>query len=198
MYSIIKNILSTDSINMVLDYAKNAKFNTKEDHIPLHDPLFSNPNVNFDLITYGDLNKEIVDEFIKICNKIKEETSRITGIKYDEPILGKSYIARFNTKTNPLQGYDSSRPAKTYTSIFIWGDDYQGAEFIINNNNYKLNSGDCLVIPESNEYSRNVTELISGTMFVSQFWNAPSGTSPYPGLDYKDIYWGNPLYDKMG
>ena len=144
------------------------------------------------------INKEIVDEFIKICNKIKEETSRITGIKYDEPILGKSYIARFNTKTNPLQGYDSSRPAKTYTSIFIWGDDYQGAEFIINNNNYKLNSGDCLVIPESSEYSRNVTELISGTMFVSQFWNAPSGTSPYPGLDYKDIYWGNPLYDKMG
>lgn len=198
MYSIVKNIIDLDKISMVMDYCKTAKFNTKEDHIPLHDPLFSNPNVNFDLITYGDLNKEIVDEFIKICNKIKEETSRITSIEYDEPILGKSYIARFSPTTNPLQGYDSLRPNKTYTSIFVWGDKYEGADFIINNNIYKLSSGDCLILPESSEYARNVTQLISGNMFISQFWNAPHGISPYPGLKYEDIYWGNPLYDKIG
>ena len=198
MYSIIKNIIEEEKLNMVLSYAKNARFNTKDDHIPLHDPLFSNPDVNFDLITYGDLNKEIVDQFIKICKSIKEETTKLTNQEYDEPILGKSYIARFSPNTYPLQGYDSSRPEKAYTSIFIWGDNYSGAEFIVNGSVNILFPGDCLIIPESKEYSRVVTELKSGTLFVSQFWNAPTGISPYPGLKYEDIYWGNPLYDKMG
>lgn len=197
MYSIIQNIINKEKIDMVMEYVKNIKFNTKDDHIPLHDPLFSNPGVNFDLITYGDLNKEIVDEFIIICNAIKNETTKISGIEYDQPILGKSYIARFSPNTYPLQGYDSSRPEKTYTSIFVWNNNYSGANFIIDEKYYRLNAGDCLVIPESNQYFRNVTNLDSGNMFVSQFWNAPSGTSPYPGLKYEDIYWGNPLYDKI-
>ena len=198
MYSIIDNIIEKEKVEMVVDYCKKTKFNTKEDHIPLHDPLFSNPNVNFDLITYGDLNKEIVDEFIKICSAIKKETTRISKVNYDEPILGKSYIARFNPKTYPLQGCDYSRPNDVYTAIFIWGEEYDGANFTIKTNTHILKPGDCLIVPESKEYSRSVTELTNGQMFVSQFWNAPHGTSPYPGLKYEEIYWGNPLYDKMG
>ena len=32
---------------------------------------------------------------------------------------------------------------------------------------------------------------------MSQFWNTPLGTSPYPGLEYEKVNWGNPLYDKI-
>lgn len=198
MYSIVNNIIDQEKLDMVLNYAKNTKFNTKEDHIPLHDPLFSNPYVDFDLITYGDLNKEIVDEFITISNTIKKETSNLSGIQYDEPILGKSYIARFSPGTYPLQGHDASRPEKTYTSIFVWGDVYDGFCFTVDGNKVLLNPGDCLIIPESSKYSRISEELSSGILFVSQFWNAPTGISPYPGLKYEEIYWGNPLYDKIG
>ena len=32
---------------------------------------------------------------------------------------------------------------------------------------------------------------------MSQFWNTPAGTSPYAGLEYEKVNWGNPLYDKI-
>lgn len=194
---IVKDIVGIEDLNTVLSYANNAKYNTKDDHIPLHDPLFSDDGVNFDIVTYGDMPREVVDIFNKYCKKIKDIVSQVSNIEYDPPILGKSYIARYNKNTKLNMGYDSIRPKNVFASYVVWNSNFEGGK--IKFKNYKiavdLQPGDCIVFPESEEYQREITEITKGSLLLSQFWNAPVGQSPYPGLDYKDIYWGNPLWE---
>lgn len=194
---IVKDVVGIEELNIVLSYANNTKYNTKEDHIPLHDPLFSNGNVAFDIVTYGDMPKEVVDIFDKYCKKIKESVSSITGTEYDPPILGKSYIAKYNKNTKLDMGYDSIRPKNVFTSYVVWNSNFEGGK--IRFKNYKiavdLKPGDFIIFPEEEDYQREITEIKNGSLLLSQFWNAPVGQSPYPGLDYKDIYWGNPLWE---
>lgn len=194
---IIKNIVGIEDLNIVLSYANNTKYNTKQDHIPLHDLLFANESVNFDIVTYGDMPKNVVDIFDKYCKKIKTIVSDLSNIEYDPPILGKSYIAKYNVGTGMGMGYDSNRPSNVFVSYVIWNSAFDGGK--IKFKNYKiavdLQPGDCIVFPENEEYQREITNINKGSMLISQFWNAPTGQSPYPGLDYKDIYWGNPLWE---
>lgn len=199
MYKIIKSIATESELSYINNYLDNAQFNTKENHVPLHDPLFSNPNANFDIVTYGDMGAEISFIFDKYCNAIKDATSELTNKEYDRPILTKSYIMRYKEGTNIGMGYDNSRPENVYRSIVIWNDNYEGAN--IRFNNYKvgieLSPGDCLVVPETEEFARELTFVKSGNVMLSDFWNAPKGQSPYPGLAYGKITWGNPMYDKI-
>ena len=58
-----------------------------------------------------------------------------------------------------------------------------------------MQPGDCVIFPEDDDHSREITKVNGKGLFISHFWNAPVGQSPYPGLDYKDIYWGNPLWE---
>ena len=194
---VLKDVVGIEDLSLVLSYANNAKYNTKEDHIPLHDPLFDNPGVNFDLVTYGDMPREVVDVFDKYCKKIQSAVSELTNKEYDPPILGKSYIARYNEGSSVGMGYDSSRPKDVFVSYVFWNSLFDTGN--IKFKNYKLGinlqPGDCVVFPEDDDHSREITKVNGKGLFISHFWNAPVGQSPYPGLDYKDIYWGNPLWE---
>lgn len=199
MYHIIKSVASAEELAVIGNYLVTAKFNTKEDHVPLHDPLFSNPNVKFDIVTYGDMGAEISFIFDKYCKAIQSATSELSGQKYGLPILTKSYIMRYKAGTSIDMSYDGSRPENVYRSIVIWNDDFSGGN--IRFNNYKistnLSAGDCLVFPETEDFARELTTIQSGSVMISDFWNAPENQSPYPGLPYNKISWGNPMYDKI-
>lgn len=194
---IVRDIVGIEDLNILLSYANNTKYNTKEDHIPLHDTLFSKNGISFDIVTYGDMPKEVVDIFDKYCKKIKDIVSNLTKKEYDPPILGKSYIAKYNTGNAMSMGYDSNRPKDVFATYVVWNSSFDGGK--IKFKNYKiavdLQPGDCIIFPESEDYQREITSINKGSMLISQFWNAPVGQSPYPGLEYKDIYWGNPLWE---
>ncbi len=195
-YQII-NVATGEDLELIRKFVDSVKFNTKEDHIPLHDPLFSNPNVNFDITTYGDMPKEVVDIFEKYVFAIQKAVTEISGIQYDPPILGKSYIMRYIPGTSISMHYSSDRPKNVFRSIVKWNDCHEGGVFKFKN--YKvgkdLMAGDCIIFPENEEFMREVTTVEKKNMFVSDFWNAPVGQSPYPGLKYEEIYWGNPLWE---
>jgi hypothetical protein len=181
----------------LLSYANNTKYNTKEDHTPLHNSLFENSGINFDLVTYGDMPRDVVDVFEKYCKKIKDITSLLAEKEYDPPILGKSYIAKYNVGSGMNMGYDTTRPENVFTTYVVWNSNFDGGK--IKFKNYKiavdLQPGDCIIFPENEEYQREITHINKGSMLISQFWNAPVGQSPYPGLKYEEIYWGNPLWE---
>lgn len=195
-YQII-NIASREDLELVERFVNSVKFNTREDHIPLHDPLFSQDNIDFDIITYGDMPRDVVEIFERYVTAIKNAVSEISGKEYDPPILGKSYILRYTTGRRVPLNYSTDRPKNTYRSILKWNDSHQGGIFKFKN--YKiakeLVAGDCIIFPETDEFSREFTLVEDGNMFLSDFWNAPVGESPYPGLKYEDIYWGNPLWE---
>jgi len=195
-YQII-NVATPEDLELIGKFVDSVKFNTKEDHIPLHDPLFSQEGVNFDITTYGDMPREVVSIFEKYCVAIQEAVTQITGIKYDQPILGKSYIMRYAPGATISMGYSADRPENVFRSIVKWNDCHDGGIFKFNK--YKvakdLVAGDCIIFPETEEFSREITTVEKKPMFISDFWNAPIGQSPYPGLKYEDIYWGNPLWE---
>ena len=195
-YQII-NVASGKDLELIANFVDSIKFNTKDDHIPLHDPLFSQPDINFEITTYGDMPRDVVEVFEKYCSAIQEAVTQISGIKYDPPILGKSYIMKYPVGTNISMGYSANRPANVFRAITKWNDCHDGGIFKFKN--YKiakdLVAGDCIIFPETEEFSREFTDVSKKPMFISDFWNAPVGESPYPGLEYKDIYWGNPLWE---
>lgn len=195
-YKII-NVATAEDLELVGKFTDSVKFNTKEDHIPLHDSLFSQDGINFEITTYGDMPRDVVSVFEKYCNAIKEAVTEISGINYDPPILGKSYIMKYIPGTAISLGYSKNRPENVFRSIVKWNDCHNGGNFVFQNYEIEkdLVAGDCIIFPETEEFSREFTTVEKKSMFISDFWNAPTGQSPYPGLEYKDIYWGNPLWE---
>ena len=57
-----KFILSED-LKIVQDYIQTIKFNTKEDHVPLHDGLFAEDATKFDIHTRGEMPDHILEIF---------------------------------------------------------------------------------------------------------------------------------------
>jgi hypothetical protein len=195
-YQII-NVATKEDLKLIDDFVNSVKFNTKDNHIPLHDPLFNQDGINFDITTYGDMTKEIVDIFEKYTVAIQRAVSQINKVFYDPPILGKSYIVRYTSGNGMQMSYNVDRPNNVFRSIVKWNDSYDGGLFKFKN--YKIGKnlipGDCIIFPENKDFAREITTVQDGNMFISDFWNAPVGQSPYPGLKYDDIYWGNPLWE---
>jgi hypothetical protein len=141
--------------------------------------------------------REVVSIFEKYVFAIQDAVTKISGVDYGPPILGKSYIMRYVPGTKILPGYSQDRPKNVFKSIVKWNDSHDGGIFKFKN--YKvakdLKAGDCIIFPETEDFLREFTTIEKESMFISDFWNAPLGESPYSGLDYKDIYWGNPLWE---
>jgi hypothetical protein len=197
-YQII-NVATKEDIELVQDFINAVKFQTKENHIPLHIPLYSKYNVEFDIATYGDMTREVVAVFEKYTKAIGLAVSDMTKVFYDPPILGKSYIFRLTSeKTFPMQ-WSTNRPKNVFRSILKWTDSHTGGELKFKN--YKiatdLKPGDCVIFPETEEFQREITSIGTGDLFISDFWNAPVGESPYPGLEYQNIHWGNPRFENL-
>lgn len=199
MLSIIKNIVSDDDILFINNYLKNSEFNTKEKHIPLHNNLFENTTLNFGITTYGDMGTEISYIFDKICNAIQEKTSKISGELYGPPILTKSYIMQFVNQKEIVLGFDQSRPEKVFRSMVFWNNNINNISinFINKELQQTVAPGDIIIFPENYEFARTVVNFSAEPLYLSDFWNAPKDKSPYPGLNYEDIAWGNPMYDKI-
>jgi len=197
-YQII-NVATKEDLKTIEEFLNSVKFNTPEDHIPLHDSLFNIPGINFDITTYGDMPKEVVSIFEKYAIAIKEAVTKITGIEYNRPILGKSYILRYSPGKEITMFYSEDRPKNVFRSIVKWNDSHGGGIFKFEN--YKiakeLKVGDCIIFPETKDFMRGFTTVTEKDMFLSDFWNAPIGESPYLGLKYEDIHWGNPLWENL-
>ncbi len=199
MIEVIKKCLSESEIDTVNNYLLTAKFNTKENHIPLHDNLFNNNQMNFGITTYGDMGKEISYIFTKASNAISETTSKISGQEYGQSIVTKSYIMKFDNQKELDLGFDQNRPKDVFRSMVFWNKNIETikVDFIQKNLNYELSPGDIIVFPETEDFVRKIINNTEFPIFLSDFWNAPKGQSPYPGLRYEDVAWGNPMYDKI-
>lgn len=200
MISVIKNVLTKEDLDVVNTYLAQSGFNTKENHIPLHNNLFEKATLDFGITTYGDMGKEISYIFDKICDVIAKETSRLSGESYGSPILTKSYIMKFDNQHEISMGFDQGRPEQVFRSLVFWNKDIESVavEFTSSGVTEDVHTGDIIIFPETSEFSRTLINSTEHPLFLSDFWNAPENKSPYPGLNYEDIAWGNPMYDKIG
>ena len=199
MIKVIKECLTTKEIDVVNEYLMSANFNTRENHIPLHDNLFSNNQMDFGITTYGDMGKEISYIFNKICQCIIDCTSEISKEQYGSPILTKSYIMKFDNTNELMLGFDALRPPKVFRSMVFWNKEIENIHVVFPEKQIKeeLSPGDIIIFPETQEFSRKILNKNKFPIYMSDFWNAPKNESPYPGLHHDEIAWGNPMYDKI-
>ena len=144
------------------------------------------------------MGKEISYIFDKISKCIESTVSEISGRSYGPPILTKSYIMSFEQKELPMS-FDPNRPQDVFRSLVFWNRDILEMVVSLDNQNIKetLSPGDIIIFPETQEFSRTAINNTEFPIYVSDFWNAPAGQSPYTGLKYEDVAWGNPMYDKI-
>lgn len=199
MIKVIKDCITQSDLEIVNNYLSTAYFNTKENHIPLHNNLFDNSVMDFGITTYGDMGKEISFIFSKISDAVSKATSEISKKEYGQAIVTKSYIMKFENQKELDLGFDQNRPNDVFRSMIFWNKNIQeiNVYFIKEKLNYNLAPGDIIVFPETENFIRKVTHNTEFPVFISDFWNAPKGQSPYPGLKYEDVAWGNPMYDKI-
>jgi hypothetical protein len=123
-----KDFISKEDLLLVNDYINTISFNTKEDHVPLHNDLFQNNNIGFDLHTRGEMQKEILDVFSKFSEGFYNKVQSLEKNDYHPPMFSKHYIARYKAGSSVEQHFDMSKPEGTYKSIIFWNNDFDGGE----------------------------------------------------------------------
>lgn len=191
MIHIVKNFIQGQDLSLVQEYIKTIKFNTKDEHVPLHDNLFNKYNAPFDIHTRGEMPKEILDVFSKYSKGYWELVSSIEEIEYHPPMFSKHYIARYGVGELDGFHYANLRPENTYGSYIYWNDDFEGGKICFENdpNCITMNPGDILFFKESEVNKHRITNITNGYAFISESWMSPLGTCPDPNVDYNSVHW---------
>lgn len=189
---IIKSFISPEDVSTVQEYIKTIRFNTKEDHVPLHDALYEEFNAPFDLHTRGEMPKHILDIFSKYSKGFYDIIESIAPSEYMPPMFSKHYIARYNVGVETGPQFDKSKPAGTYKSFIFWNEIEDGGELFFPglDKRFKPEPGDLVFFVEGEQNRCSITEIKSEPLYLSEAWIGKRGElwmpSAYP---YEEIDW---------
>lgn len=187
-----KDFISKEDLLLVNDYINTISFNTKEDHVPLHNDLFQNNNIGFDLHTRGEMPKEILDVFSKFSQGFYNKVQSLEKNDYHPPMFSKHYIARYKAGSSVEQHFDMSKPEGTYKAYIFWNDDCSGGDLSFPNlrRSIKPNPGDMIILQEIEEHMHGISKIESGTLYLSEAWMGPKGKHFMPNKTaYEDVDW---------
>lgn len=196
---IIRNFFSDEESRTVADYARDAHFHTKDDHPPLHDNLYSQDSINFDIRTRGEFPDHILEILSSFSKRLYDYVSDMhKDVEYLPPMFSKYYIARYRDGAFEPPQTDKDKPAGTYVAYTYWNDDFVGGRMVsvdsINNSETDVNlmPGDIVIFEEGN-YSemRSITPVSSGMLYLSQAWLGPKGRAWFSNVDYDKTDWDN-------
>lgn len=191
---IIKNFICAEDVKIIQDYISTINFNTKEDHVPLHDDLYDKYNAPFDLHTRGEMPKHILDIFSKYSKGFYDAVSSSSDVEYMPPMFSKHYIARYVSGKSLGPQVDESKPENTYKSIIFWNNDFNGGELEFTNLNktIKPEPGDLVYFIESEENRCGISQITNGNLYLSEAWMGKPGKLWMPSsVPYEEIDWDN-------
>jgi len=191
MIHIIKNFISKEDVSIIKEYIETIKFNTKEDHVPLHDNLFEVNGVVFDLHTRGEMPNHILSIFSKYSEGFYKAVQEIESINYHPPMFSKHYIARYRTGVSVGPHFDPDKPEGTYKSYIYWNDDFSGGalNFPELKETFTPQPGDLVFFIENEENRYEVTRVESGILYMSEAWMGKVGKAWMPNVNYEETNW---------
>lgn len=191
--SIVSSFISKEDVLVVNDYISTVKFHTKDDHVPLHDPLYEKYNAPFDLHTRGEMPRHILEIFSKYSKKFYEIVQSEEHEEYLPPMFSKHYIARYTSGKSVGAQFDSSKPSGTYKSILLWNDEYDGGDLTFPNLGYSIkpSPGDLVFFLENETNKCGIQEISNGDMFLSEAWVGKKGVAWFDNVDYDKVDWDN-------
>lgn len=191
MIYIIKNFISPVDLEKVQSYISTIKFNTREEHVPLHDDLFEKNNIVFDLHTRGEMPDDILEIFSKYSKGYYEKVQTLESDKYHPPMFSKHYIARYRDGSSVGPHFDPDKPEGTYKSYIYWNDDFEGGKlnFPSLGESFLPAPGDLVFFIENEKNRYEVTEVKNGTLYMSEAWMGKVGKAWMPGVNYETTNW---------
>lgn len=192
--NIIKSFISSADVDIVQKYISTIKFNTMEDHVPLHNDLYEKYNAPFDLHTRGEMPKYILDIFSKYSKGFYEAVKSEQSDEYLPPMFSKHYIARYSEGKSLGPQFDESKPEGTYKSIIYWNNDFNGGELHFPNLNktIKPEPGDLVFFIESEKNRCAINRVINGDLYLSEAWSGKAGELWMPSsVPYDKVEWNS-------
>jgi hypothetical protein len=191
---IIKNFVSKEDVKIIQDYISTIKFNTKDDHDPLHDALYQEYNARFDLHTRGEMPQHILNIFSKYSKGLYDIIELMFPGEYLPPMFSKHYIARYQPGFESGAQFDTSKPSGTYKSIIFWNDDFDGGSLVFPElkESVKPSPGDLVFFEESQKNMCSITKILSGPLYLSEAWIGKRGQLWMPSNEpYENVQWDN-------
>lgn len=192
MAIVIKNFISPEDVLIVQDYIKTIKFNTKDEHVPLHDDLYNVMQASFDIHTRGEMPKHILEIFSKYSKSFYDAVQEMhPDIKYHPPMFSKHYIARYGVGTKIGPQFDPDKPEGTYKSYIYWNSDFEGGKIGVEGHldAFKPDPGTLIFFLESKDSRHFIEELTAGYLFTSEAWVGRVGQAWMTNVDYEATNW---------
>lgn len=189
---IIANFINEEDLKVVQDYISTIKFNTKEDHVPLHDALFANEGTKFDIHTRGEMPDHILQIFSKYSKGYYEAVQSESELDYHPPMFSKHYIARYRSGAESEPHFNMEKPANTYGSYIVWKNAKKGGHILFPNRNIDMiaSPGDLIIFKESEEDKHGISKIEEGEMFISEAWMGTKGQLWMPNrTPYEQVEW---------
>lgn len=194
---VIRNFFSSEEVSLLAEYAQSAHFHTKEDHPPLHDNLYSQDSINFDIRTRGEFPDEVLKVFSEYSRRLFEYISELhSDIEYLPPMFSKYYIARYRPGAFEPPQTDKDKPSGTYVAYVYWNADFSGGQMVSvdsiggTEEVVDINPGDVVIFEEGN-YSemRSIRPITEGSLYLSQAWLGPKGKAWFSNVNYDTTIW---------
>ena len=192
MMKIVKDFISKKDVEIVRTYIETIKFNTKEDHVPLHDSLYEKYNAPFDLHTRGEMPQHILDIFSKYSKGFYDLVQSQESDEYLPPMFSKHYIARYTSGKFIGPQFDPSKPDRTYKSYIFWNNDFDGGQLDFPDLGYMFtpNPGDLVYFIDGEENRCGITEVSNGNLYLSEAWMGHKGQLWMPSsIPYEEVEW---------
>ena len=191
---IFENFITEEDLKIVQEYIKTIKFNTKEDHVPLHDSLFAEEGTRFDIHTRGEMPDYILEIFSKYSKGMYDGVIQYADGDYHPPMFSKHYIARYRSGSYSAPHFNIDKPKGTYGSYLVWQNPELGGKITFPKLSLEFiaKPGDLIVFEESEDDIRGITEIIKGDMFLSEAWMGQKGQlwmanrTPYEDVEWDD------------
>lgn len=180
---IFEKFICEEDLKVVQEYLPTIKFHTKEDHVPLHDNLFSEEGTRFDIHTRGEMPDYILKIFSKYSKEMYNAVLGVSTGEYHPPMFSKHYIARYRPGSYSEPHFNKEKPEGTYGSYLVWQNPIYGGSIMFPK--YEANGktglefiatpGDLILFEESEKDMRGIQKILMGDMFLSEAWMGKKG-----------------------
>lgn len=189
---IYEKFICSEDLQAVQEYIKTIKFNTQDEHVPLHDNLFEKIGNKFDIHTRGEMPDHILEIFSKYSKGMYDGVTSWADGEYHPPMFSKHYIARHRAGSKKDLYFNPDKPEGTYGSYLVWQNPVVGGKirFPKQGLEFSLTPGDLVVFEESENDIREITEIVDGDMFLSEAWMGKKGQHWMENrTSYEDTDW---------
>ena len=189
---IVKNFISQEDLKTVQDYLETIVFHTRDEHVPLHDNLFSG-GAPFDIHTRGEMPDHILEIFSKYSKGYYTTVQEENEDQYHPPMFSKHYIVRYRPGTSEPQHHNAdSKPEGTYVSYIVWKNADEGGDFVFSGlgETFKPTPGDLIYFKDDMENIHGISEIVSGHLFLSEAWMGKKGQHWMQNkASYEEVEW---------